>query len=220
MYIYLDESGDLGFNFEKKGTTNHFIITLLRIKTREDNKRISKAIERTIKRKVRRRKTKKTSQLVLRGYNTTISVKRYLFNQIGNLNFDILSYIVDKRKAFKYLNLEDGKSKEKLYDLISQKLIEKCKLEEERDRIVVFLHRRKSKGAVSKFNSLLRARCNSLKVPLNIWHRPSYETKGLQAACLFCWGIFRKFERRDFEWYVIFRRKIIFQTDYIPKKGL
>lgn len=29
MYIYLDESGDLGFDFRKKGTSKHFIITVL-----------------------------------------------------------------------------------------------------------------------------------------------------------------------------------------------
>ncbi len=28
-YIFMDESGDLGFDFDKSGTTNYFVITLL-----------------------------------------------------------------------------------------------------------------------------------------------------------------------------------------------
>ena len=218
MFIYLDESGNLSFNFEKEGTTDYFIITVLKVKTREDNRRIFKAIERTIKNKLSRRKTRKISQDVMRGYNTIITVKKYFFNLIKDANFNILCYIIDKKKMSKYL--KSDKSEENLYDFVAQKLITKCKLEEEKREIVVFLHKRKTKGAIQKFNKLLRAQTKALGIPLKIWHRHSYESKGLQAVCLFCWGIFRKAERRDSEWYVVFRNKIIFQQNYIPKKGL
>jgi hypothetical protein len=37
MYIYLDESGNLDFDFSKKGATQFFVITLLIIEKTEVN---------------------------------------------------------------------------------------------------------------------------------------------------------------------------------------
>lgn len=51
IYIFLDESGDLGFDFSKKNITNKFVITLLICSSNEARKSIKKAIERTIKNK-------------------------------------------------------------------------------------------------------------------------------------------------------------------------
>jgi hypothetical protein len=56
MFIYLDESGDLGFDFTKQGTSRFFIITLLVIHSNEVNKKILKIVERTIKDKINRNK--------------------------------------------------------------------------------------------------------------------------------------------------------------------
>jgi len=45
-YIFLDESGDLGFNFKKKGTSKKFIITFLFVP--ESTKR---GLEKVVKKK-------------------------------------------------------------------------------------------------------------------------------------------------------------------------
>jgi hypothetical protein len=37
-----------------------------------------------------------------------------------------------------------------------------------------------------------------------------------QAADLFSWGIFRKYEKRDTEWYKIFNSKIRYESKYLP----
>jgi len=44
-YIFLDESGDLGFNFKKKGTSDFFIITFLFLD--ESKKSLEKIVKRT-----------------------------------------------------------------------------------------------------------------------------------------------------------------------------
>ena len=48
MHIYLDESGDLGFEFNDRSPSSHFIITLLVCDSSESVKAIKKSVEKTI----------------------------------------------------------------------------------------------------------------------------------------------------------------------------
>jgi len=54
------------------------------------------------------------------------------------------------------------------------------------------------------------------KAPLEIFQSKSDEIRGLQAVDMFSWGVFRKYERNDNEWYNIFKKKISFETVYLP----
>jgi hypothetical protein len=56
MHIYLDESGDLGFEFQNKNPSSHFIITLLVCENQESAKIIKKAVEKTLKNKINAKK--------------------------------------------------------------------------------------------------------------------------------------------------------------------
>ncbi len=49
MFIYLDESGDLGFDFEKRKTTKKFVITLLVCNSDAARKELDKAVRCTLK---------------------------------------------------------------------------------------------------------------------------------------------------------------------------
>jgi len=51
-YLYLDESGDLGFDFANKKSSNFFIITILLVKGMENNRALVNAVKKTIKRKL------------------------------------------------------------------------------------------------------------------------------------------------------------------------
>jgi hypothetical protein len=53
------------------------------------------------------------------------------------------------------------------------------------------------------------------KIPLEIKHKNSCSDYGLNAVDLFSWGIFRKYERKDWEWYNIFKEKIKFDDIYL-----
>lgn len=55
----------------------------------------------------------------------------------------------------------------------------------------------------------------TLKVKLAIYHHDSKSDCGLSAADLFCWGIFRRHERNDTEWYSDFREKIRLDERYL-----
>lgn len=58
MIIYLDESGDLGFNFNGKKPSQKFVITILVCNGQHVSRVFRKAIRRTIKNKLNRKKAK------------------------------------------------------------------------------------------------------------------------------------------------------------------
>lgn len=43
---------------------------------------------------------------------------------------------------------------------------------------------------------------------VGLWLFHNWARKGLQAVDLFCWGIFRKYERGETTWYDVFRERI------------
>ncbi|MCI0695509.1 DUF3800 domain-containing protein [candidate division KSB1 bacterium] len=51
-------------------------------------------------------------------------------------------------------------------------------------------------------------------IPLDIYHRASDQEYGLQAADLFSWGVFRKYERGDTEWFNQFSDKVYGDKQY------
>ncbi|MCH9022682.1 MAG: DUF3800 domain-containing protein [Planctomycetes bacterium] len=63
MYIYLDESGDLGFDFTKDKTSKVFVVTMLVCRTQTAHKAIRKAIRRTLSNKVNKRKKYRLQEL-------------------------------------------------------------------------------------------------------------------------------------------------------------
>ena len=50
--IYLDESGDLGFDFNNKGTPRYFIITLLVCRNKKTVEHVKNAVKKTLKNKL------------------------------------------------------------------------------------------------------------------------------------------------------------------------
>jgi hypothetical protein len=217
MHIYLDESGDLGFNFTKSGTSRFFVITLLVIHSNEVNERILKMVERTIKDKINRNKKGKDLTLELKGSNTDIKTKEFFYRHIGDEQFDIYALILNKARVAKELQ----EAKEKLYNFVSRKLLEKCYFQKAEDKVILTVDKRKNKEGMKDFNQYLLSQLSALipdKVPFEQYAEVSHAHKGLQAVDVFCWGIFRKYERGDLEWYNYFKTKIKEEILYLPEK--
>lgn len=217
MHIYLDESGDLGFDYTKQGTSRFFIITLLVIHSNEVNKKVIKMVERTIKEKINRGKKGKNVVLELKGSNTDIGIKGYFYKHIEDDQFEILTLILNKARVVQKLR----DKKEKLYNYVSRLLLEKCNLHKAEERVVLTVDKRKNKEDIKDFNSYLFNELVALipsKIPFEQYHTASYAHKGLQAVDVFCWGIYRKYERRDLEWYNYFVSKIREEIVYLPEK--
>jgi len=76
VIIFLDESGDLGFDFRKRKTTKKFVITLLVCNSDAARKEFTKAVMRTLKNKLNQKKKNSRQITELKGINTTLEIKR------------------------------------------------------------------------------------------------------------------------------------------------
>ena len=70
-YLYLDESGDLGFDFVNKKPSRFFTVTILLVKGVENNRALINGIKKTINRKLNPRKRKRRIVRELKGYGTS-----------------------------------------------------------------------------------------------------------------------------------------------------
>lgn len=214
-YLYLDESGDLGFDLVNKKSSKFFTVCILLIKDNESKRKIAKNVERTLHKKLNPKNKRNRIVQELKGTSTTLQVKKYLYQKIQELNFDIYSVSLNKIRVYNYL----VDNKPRVYNWIARLLLDKIDLSKARDRIFFILDKSKSKAQIVEFNeyiySQLMAKIDP-KVPLKIKHKDSCSDYVLNVVDLFSWGIFRKHERKDLEWYNIFKEKIKYDSVYLP----
>jgi hypothetical protein len=210
VIIYLDESGDLGFDFTKKGTTRFFVISVLVCLTGESDKAIQRAIKRTRKNKLRF----KTEEL--KGVNTSPSIKEYFLRNIRGNAWGIYTVVLNKSRVKKELQTKIGKRK--LYNFLSRVLIEKIHFPDDLPALTLIVDKMKNKREIKDFNQYLENQLSAY-LPLNcmfyVYHKDSKEHPGLQAVDLFCWGIFRKYTMHDKSWYQLYKHKIVLETVYL-----
>src|SRR3989339_309381 len=187
-YIYLDESGDLGFDFVNKKPSKFFTITVLVLKTIENNKKLAKAVEITLKRKF-----KNNPNAELKGSACPINIKKRVYERLT-------------------------KNKDRIYNWISRKVLDEIPIENAKTRIELIIDKSKDKPEIKEFNNYIRRQLEGKidpKVPLDIYHYRSCECLCLQVVDMFCWGIFRKYERKDLGWYEIIKKNIQFDEQYL-----
>lgn len=215
MYLYLDESGDLGFDPEKR-SSKYFVITILVCLSDRVRREIRKSVKRTIKNKINKKK-KRLNAPELKGTNSNLSVKKYFLRNIKDENWQVYSLILNKRRMdqVELSNL----NKKRFYNLLSRVLLEELKplFKGVRERVELIIDKSKNKTEIKEFNRYLENHLEALlplNVPLKIYHLHSFRTSELQAVDLFSWGIFRKFESYDVEWYNCFSNKIKCEMDF------
>lgn len=216
MIVYLDESGDLGFDFENKRPSKKFVITLLVCESDSVIRDFRVAVQRTLKNKLNH--GKKNSRVVheLKGTGTTIAIKRYFLRHSPKSGWRIYTVAVNKERVNASLRTKQGKKK--LYNFIAHFLLEKVNLKTPGKAVTLIVDKCKNKDDMADFNQYVANQFEALlplEVPLNIYHEHSCANEGLQAVDLFCWGIYRKYEHEDMEWYQDYCAKIAFETDYL-----
>ena len=211
MVIYLDESGDLGFDFSKRGATQYFVITILVCKSRKTVAAIRKAIIRT-----RRNKLGKNIQ-EMKGANTALNVKKYFLKNIKNDDCEIYTVILNKKRVTPELRTKIGQKK--LYNFLSRILIDEIKFSDNVSTLTLVVDKMKNKHEIKDFNQYIENQLES-RLPLNclfyIYHQDSCEDTGIQAVDMFCWGIARKYMRKDDRWYNCYKKKIKDEILYLP----
>jgi hypothetical protein len=216
MFIYLDESGDLGFDFSKAKTTRKFIITALVCFSQAAETDFKKAIRRTLKKKVNRSKNRSRRVEELKGTSTSLGVKEYFLRQVHCEDWAVYTVVLNKARVNEPLQTKFGKKK--LYNFLARLLIEKLPIREAVANVRLIVDRSKNRDDIRDFNEYVENHLQAM-LPLNtgltIEHLASYERAGLQAVDLFCWGIARKYERGDLAWYSLFKHILKYEDEYL-----
>lgn len=214
-YLYLDESGDLGFDFVNKKPSRFFTVTILALRGVQNNRRLDKAVKLTIRRKLNPRSKRKRLVQELKGQGTTLEVKKYFYSKVKDIKFALYSMTLNKRRVYDEL----AQNKSRVYNFIARQVLDKIPFEKaDRTRIIVTVDKSKGKSEIKEFNEYIfkslegRVEPNT---PLYMYHEDSQKVRGLQAVDALAWGIHRKYENSDDSWYQVFKEKVAFDDVYL-----
>ena len=211
-YIFLDESGDLGFDFTKRGTSSVFVITFLFI---DGSKRpIEKIVSRThgeLNKSVKRRIG------VLHATNEKPITRRRLLKRLAEKDCAVMAICLNKKNVHAKLRNE----KQALYNYVANILLDRIythhAVSSAAEIELVASRRETNRFLNDNFRQYL-----SLKVKdfhhgtMRISIKTPREEKILQAVDFVSWSIFRKYEKGDDSYYDIIKRKIVEENPLFP----
>jgi hypothetical protein len=212
-YIFVDESGDLGFDFEKKRTSKHFIISFL---FSTSPRPLQKAVKRTFKSMPDRHRMNHSGVLHATKENPRVRTK--LLKAIGESEeVTILSIYLNKSRV--YTRLQD--EKQVLYNYVTNILLDRIfskKLLPTNQRIVLVASQRETNRFLNdNFKSYLNSQVKSNhSLDINIVIKTPAEEKALQAADFVSWALFRNQEIGDDSYYNLIKGRIIEESPLFP----
>jgi hypothetical protein len=216
-YLYLDESGDLGDHIQSSGASKYFVIAVLEVIDDKNRKAMAKAVERTIKNKLHKKHSRKPKPITeLKGTGTDLTDKKYFYRHIATIPFTISAVILEKQRFVNHLQL----NKTRVYRFITNLVLKELPMEQATERVILTLDKSMRSSIIQEFNEQLIKQLESHippNVPVSINHSFSHEDKLLQAVDLFAWGLYRKYEVGDTEWYEVFKEKVAFERIYPHK---
>lgn len=216
LYLYLDESGDLGFDFFTKKPSKYFVITILCVNGQRENRLLINSVKKTMARKLNPRNKSGRTISELKGYGTSLEVKKYFYEKIKILDLKIFTLILDKKKILSRSDLK----KDRIYNYAAHRVLSRVEFEKIQNvTIELIVDKSKTKPEIRDFNIYIREQLQGRinpKIPLNIYHWDSQKNYGLQACDIFCWGIFQRYEYQKQEWYNVFKEKVVFEEMVLP----
>jgi len=202
-YIFLDESGDLGFNFSKKRSSQYFVITLIVTEDKRPIEKIVKNTHRTLKKKHKQRGG------TLHCYHEKPVTRLRLLRKLAEKDIKIMTVYMNKKKVYTKLQEE----KDVLYNYVTNILLDRIcskKLLPINKPICLIASRKETNKFLNlNFKNYLSNQIkNNHKIDVEVEIKTPYEEKSLQAVDFVSWSIFRKYEYQDGAYYEVFKSKI------------
>jgi hypothetical protein len=200
VYLYQDESGDMGFDFAKSGTSKHFSIALLILNEQRPILSLVNKIFRSLPRETKR----KNNGMLHAYYEKPITVSR-LLRSLAEKEIKIASIRLDKRKMFL------SETPHNLYANIVVTLINRLHndgiISGTEDTVLIASRMNTSKHLNLYFSETVINRIQGAK--FNILIVKPNEDKCLQAADFVSWALWQKYERGVDTFYNLVSNKIV-----------
>jgi len=210
-YIFLDESGDLGFDFSKKKTTRFFIITILFTQSKRPIEKCVRLVHRSLREKYRR------IHSVLHAVEEEPITRQRMLKKLADKDCALMTIYLNKKRVYTKLQNE----KAILYNYVANILLDRImtkKLISIKEPICLVASRRETNKFLNEnFRSYLKSQTRNIhKLDLHIEIKTPAEEKSLQAVDFVSWAVFRKFEYGDDTYYNIIRAKIVEENPLFP----
>lgn len=202
-YIFLDESGDLGFDRSKVRSSKYFVITFL---LASDKKPIEKIVKNT---HASLKKIHKQKSGVLHCYHEKPATRIRLLSKISQRDIKVMTVYLNKSKVYTNFHHEQ----DVLYNYVTNILLDRIctkKLIPKNEKIELIASRKETNKFLNEnFKNYLATQIkNNHKLDISIEIKTPHEEKSLQAVDFLSWSIFRKYEHGDESYYSIFKDKI------------
>lgn len=208
MYIFLDESGDLGF---KKGSSKWFLFTLVVVDDARKLERIIKKVRKSLNKK------HKVSLPELHAYHCDDITRTRVLRSLAEEDISIVTTVLNKNKV--YVDLQNQKNY--LYNFTANIILDRLihtKIINDDSNISLVVDRKDTKkhlrdNFISYITEAMKARRGG---GFNMSLAASHDEKGLQAVDFISWAIFRKYEKGEYQFYEIIKEKIIDERLLFP----
>ena len=211
-YIFLDESGDLGFDLTKRRTSRFFVITFLCCTNKRSIEKIVSQSHAELK------KQHKMKGGVLHAHHEKPVTRKRLLNRLNKKECTIMTVYLDKNHVYTQLRDE----KDVLYNYVANILLDRIMTKEllgkEPGGITLVASRKETSTFLNEnFKEYLRNKVKGRHgVEIAVEIKTPHEEKALQAVDFVSWAIFRTLEFGDETYYDIFRTKIVEENSLFP----
>jgi hypothetical protein len=211
-FIFLDESGDLGFNFRKKKTSRYFIITCLFTNDKGPVEKIVKKIFKGFK-----KIEIKNHHGTLHCYKEKAITKQRVLQYLNDKNVSIIAIYLNK--ATVYTRLQD--EKHVLYNYVANIVLDRMytkKLVPIREKVQLIASRRETNKFLNQnFCVYIQKQISyKHKFKIEVLIRSPQQEKALQIVDFASWAIFRKHEYNDESFSIIIKSRIKEEVPLFP----
>jgi hypothetical protein len=203
---WLDESGNMGFNFAKPGTSAYFIITLLIADKRgpvvKAVKRVFNSLSKT---------DKKHSYGILHAYYEKQQTRERLLKLLSGKDILVAGIVLDKRKV--RIAPDTHILYASMVNMLLNRLFIDGILDPDEALELVASKMETSKNQTEQFAAFVMTGAKTENLIVNP-AKPS-EDKGLQAVDFVSWALYRKFEYGNSDCTDILGEKVVRIYDYL-----
>lgn len=211
VYIFLDESGDLGFDFNKKKTSKFFVITCLFAGNKKPIEKIVKKTHSELKKGYKRKFG------VLHAVKEKPITRQRFLRRLNEKDCLIMTIYLNKKRV--YTRLQEEKAV--LYNYVANILLDRIyskRLVPIDKKVELIASRRETNRFLNEnFRNYLNNQMkNRFRIEVSISIKTPDEEKVLQAADFVSWAVFRKYEYGDDSYYNIIKSKIAEENPLFP----
>lgn len=204
-YIFMDESGDLGFDFSKQKTSKYFVVTFLFVtEKRSVEKIVKKEFKGLSKKEIR------ASGGVLHFHKLKSVSRKRVLKRLAQKDVNIIAVYLDKSKVYAHLQNE----KHLLYNYITNILLDRiCTkniIPTDEPVELIASQRETSRFLNNNFCTYLEQKTTrQKKLDISVTIKTPHQEKCLQLVDGVSWALFRKREHGDDRYARIIQKKIV-----------